>query len=164
MSDKDVDKDVAFTSAEHSVRRMTDLVLELALAARLFWTAAASAVGLGESDLVALASVSGGDGMTGVQLRRILGITSSSVSELADRLERAGMLTRSRRGPDRRHVTLRATPRGTRVVDSVLDPCSAGLYQLLSERGTAEARTASSWLAEINRLFGEAAGGHAPRT
>jgi DNA-binding MarR family transcriptional regulator len=49
--------------------------------------------GLSQSDFQALARIVVRDGLSGAQVRQLLGVTSSSVSELADRLELAGIVT-----------------------------------------------------------------------
>ncbi len=48
------------------------------------------------------------------QLSRKLGVTMSAMTQIADRLERAGMVTRQASDPDRRVRCLILTPRGRR--------------------------------------------------
>lgn len=86
--------------------------------------------------------------MTGAELRRMLGVTSSSISELADRLERGGMITRTRPRPDRRLVVLESTPRGRRVVEGALAPVVAALAAVV--RGLTDHE-----LAVVSRFFDE---------
>jgi len=81
-----------------------------AVLAALVYSAARA--GLNQSDFYALVRVVAAEGLTGAEIRRILGVSSSSVTELADRLERAGMVARTRPQSDRRLVVLQPTARG----------------------------------------------------
>ncbi len=91
------------------------------------WAHVAIPRDLRQSDFQALLRIVTAGGLTGAELRRNLGVTSSSISELADRLERAGMITRTRPRSDRRLVVLKSTPRGRRVVERALAPVVAAL-------------------------------------
>jgi DNA-binding MarR family transcriptional regulator len=69
--------------------------------------------------------------MTGVQVGAVSGLASSSVTALADRLEFAGMITRTRDDDDRRTIRLTPTAKGRRTVNRVLDPARARLAAML---------------------------------
>jgi DNA-binding MarR family transcriptional regulator len=91
----------------------------------------AANAGLSENDFRALARVAAAGGLTGAELGRKLGMTSSSMTELADRLERAGMVARTRSEADRRLVVLRPTARGRRLVDRALGPVLSAMSAVL---------------------------------
>jgi DNA-binding MarR family transcriptional regulator len=52
------------------------------------------------------------------QLSRKLGVSMSAMTQIADRLERAGMVTRQASDPDRRVRCLILTPRGRRALQA----------------------------------------------
>jgi DNA-binding MarR family transcriptional regulator len=132
---------------------LVHLIVRIGLVSRRFWSAAAAAEGLAETDLLALVCLVGSGTMAGVQLRRHLGISSSSMSELADRLERRGVLARTRRGQDRREVGLRATPRGRRVVARSLAPVRRETERLLGEHSERRSQNAAAFLGDVARAL-----------
>jgi DNA-binding MarR family transcriptional regulator len=68
-------------------------------------------VGVGLADLHALEQLEFGGGMTPGQLGERLQLTSGSVTALADRLERMGLVRRVPHPTDRRTVSCCASPR-----------------------------------------------------
>jgi DNA-binding MarR family transcriptional regulator len=95
--------------------------------------------------------------MTGAELRRILGLTSSSISELADRLERNGMITRTRPRVDRRLVVLKPTARGRRVVERALGPLLARMATAVRALTDEELDVVSRFLGELEETLDEVA-------
>jgi MarR family transcriptional regulator, organic hydroperoxide resistance regulator len=91
----------------------------------------AARVGLSENDFQAMVRVVAGGGLRGAELGRIMGMTSSSITELADRLEHAGLVARTRSNADRRVVVLRATARGSRLVNRALGPVLSAMGAVL---------------------------------
>lgn len=73
-------------------------------------------MGLPTSDANALGQVvwaaEGGTPLSPAQLSRRLGMTSGATTVLLDRLERAGLVLRSRESADRRRVTVRPSEEG----------------------------------------------------
>jgi DNA-binding MarR family transcriptional regulator len=108
----------------------------------------AGQAGLNQSDFQALVRLVAADGMTGAELRRILGVTSSSITELADRLERDGMIARTRRRSDRRLVVFEPTSRGRDAVERALSP-------VLAAMGTVVGSLAEDDLVIVSRFLGE---------
>jgi DNA-binding MarR family transcriptional regulator len=86
---------------------------------------------LNERDFQALVRIVSGDGLNGAEIGRILGMTSSSITELADRLQNARMITRTRSPSDRRLVVLKPTARGRRVIDRALGPTLTAMVTVL---------------------------------
>jgi MarR family transcriptional regulator, organic hydroperoxide resistance regulator len=107
--------------------------------------------GLNQSDFQALVRLVAADGLTGAEVGRILGMTSSSITELADRLERSGMVTRTRSASDRRLVVLKPTARGRRVADDALRPTLDEMSELLGELGEDELEVIDHFLGEVDR-------------
>ena len=77
---------------------------------------------LDATGFVALVRIADSEGLTGAQLVTMLGLRSSSITELADRLETAGLIKRSPHPTDRRSVLLVSTARGRRLVERALGP------------------------------------------
>ncbi|WP_229075507.1 MarR family winged helix-turn-helix transcriptional regulator [Actinoplanes sp. DH11] len=73
---------------------------------------AAEQAGMPAMDLLALYILGEHDGLTGGALARLLNVQQSSITPLADRLEAAGLIERSRDEADRRRVWLCPTPAG----------------------------------------------------
>ena len=117
----------------------------------------ATQVDLSQSDFQALARVVAAGGLTGAELRRILGLTSSSISELADRLERNGMITRTRPRVDRRLVVLKPTARGRRVVERALGPVLTGMARAVRALTDEELDVVSRFLGELEETLDEIA-------
>jgi DNA-binding MarR family transcriptional regulator len=115
----------------------------------------AGQAGLSQSDFQALVRVVAADGLTGAAVRRILGVTSSSVSELADRLEQAGMIARTRRPSDRRVVVLRPTPRGRRAVERALAPVLTAMATVVGGLSDDELGVVSRFLDDVERALNE---------
>ena len=127
-------------------------VARAVLAALVF---SAARAGLNQSDFYALVRVVVAEGLTGAEVRRILGVSSSSVTELADRLESAGMIARARPQSDRRLVILKPTARGRRAVDRALGPALAAIAGAVDELAEEELAVVGRFLTELEgRLSG----------
>jgi DNA-binding MarR family transcriptional regulator len=113
-----------------SPESLRQLIQDLFQTTSSVWAAAAESVHVSLSDLAALARLTAAESMTGVELRDASGLTSSSITELADRLERSGLITRSRQTHDRRLVLLTPTAKGRRTIDRALAPLDARLAML----------------------------------
>jgi DNA-binding MarR family transcriptional regulator len=112
---------------------------------------------LNQSDFQALVRLVAADGLTGAELRRILGVTSSSITELADRLERDGMIARTRRRSDRRLVVFEPTEAGRRAVERALSPVLAVMGSVVGRLAEEELVTVSRFLADVEDALGEVA-------
>jgi DNA-binding MarR family transcriptional regulator len=127
-------------------------VARAVLAALVF---SAARAGLNQSDFYALVRVVVAGGLTGAEIRRVLGVSSSSVTELGDRLESAGMIARTRPQSDRRLVVLKPTARGRRAVDRALGPALAAIATAVDELGEQELAVVGPFLRELEgRLSG----------
>jgi DNA-binding MarR family transcriptional regulator len=145
--DKEVQQRAALGAA--SPEGLRDLILGFSRAVVEVWSGAAASVRLVNNDLTALSQLVSRESMTGVELRRALGFSSSSITELADRLERSGMITRSRQTRDRRVVVLKPTAKGKRTVVRALGPVDAMLSELILDRGVKDCERAAYFLLEI---------------
>jgi DNA-binding MarR family transcriptional regulator len=118
----------------------------------------AAQAGLSQNDFQALVRLVAADGLTGAELRQILGVTSSSISELADRLERSGMIARSSRTPsDRRLVVLKPTTLGRQAVEGALTPVLAAMASVVAGLSQRELVAVGRFLGEVEGTLGELA-------
>jgi len=95
-------------------QHLVDLLREIGMASNRHTAALARALEISHSDVAALNVL--GKGLTPGQLGERLSLSSGAVTALADRLERAGLITRSPHPEDRRSVVLRPTPAARRRV------------------------------------------------
>lgn len=145
-------------SGDHGLAaRQASVIEQIRVVARSVQVALADSAlraGLSQGDFQALVRLVVADGLTGAALRRILRVSSSSVSELADRLERAGMIVRARRPSDRRVVVLTPTRRGRRVVDRALAPVLSTMAGVVRGFKEAELDVVSRFLDDVDRGLG----------
>jgi DNA-binding MarR family transcriptional regulator len=109
----------------------------------------ARAAKLNQSDYMALLRLVAADGLTGAQLGRALGMTGSSISELADRLERERLIARRRPRQDRRLVMLSPTARGQRLIEQTLGPVLARTGEIVDALDPLELATVWHFLQNI---------------
>jgi DNA-binding MarR family transcriptional regulator len=133
-----------------SPERLRELVHAIGRTTQSVWAAAARAVGLGSTDLSALSHLSSAGAMTGAELGQILGLSSSSITELADRLEDAGLLNRSRSKNDRRHTLLKATAKGRRTARKALAPIDARLDHIAGAQHPTQLQRSVELLLDIS--------------
>jgi DNA-binding MarR family transcriptional regulator len=148
-------------SGDHGLAaRQVELVEQIRRVGRsvpALWAHLAIPPDLRQSDFQALLRIVTAGGLTGAELRRMLGVTSSSISELADRLERGGMISRTRPRSDRRLVVLKSTPRGRRVVERALGPVVAALAAVVGGLSEAELAVLGGFFDEVERRLDEIA-------
>jgi DNA-binding MarR family transcriptional regulator len=116
-----------------------------------FLAAEATKHGLSSTEFVALIRTANGDRVTGAHLAQALGMRSSSVTGLADRLEAKGLITRRAHPSDRRSVVLQATRSGRVVVNRAIGPL---LEQLLGVARELESDERAVVVAFLERIDG----------
>lgn len=107
--------------------------------------------GLGGSQLGCLAAVKASPGMRMSELARTLGVRQATASNLADVLERRGLLERRRDTRDQRVVQLHLTPLGLAKVEALPEPAAGLLPEAL-------ARLEPAALEHLNGLLGNLVG------
>ena len=130
-----------------------DLVLRLRGVARGvqdFLAARAREHGLSPAEFTALIRTADAGGITGGQLAQALGMRSSSVTGLADRLEAKGLIARRAHPHDRRAVVLHATRRGRAVVNRAIGPLLKQLVALAHELEADERALIAAFLDRID--------------
>jgi DNA-binding MarR family transcriptional regulator len=83
------------------------------------------------------------------------GISAPSMTRYLDRLEKAGLIVRSRAAEDGRRIRLALTPKGTRVLRSVRRRRTAWLAERLVGLDAAEQRAVAAALAPLEQMLDE---------
>jgi len=122
-----------------------------------FLAASARSSRMSQTDFAALLRIVTANGLAGAELRRVLGMTSSSVTELADRLEAGALIARTRSASDRRMVLLKPTALGRRTVDQAVGPLLESLMGLVDRLADAERAAFAAFLREVGHVVSEAA-------
>jgi len=115
-----------------------------------FFAAQAKAHGLSPTELIVLIRTTSGEPVTGAQLAQALGMRSSSVTGLADRLEAQRLITRHAHPHDRRAVVLGATRRGQTVVNRAIGPLLRQLLAIAQELESDERVAVAAFLDRID--------------
>ena len=118
-----------------------------------FFAAEAKAHELSPTELIVLTRTTSGEPVTGAQLAQALGMRSSSVTGLADRLEAKGLTTRRAHPSDRRAVVLQATRRGRAVVNRAIGPLLEQLLGVARELESEERATVVAFLDRIDEVL-----------
>ncbi|MFP7762030.1 MarR family winged helix-turn-helix transcriptional regulator [Marisediminicola sp. LYQ85] len=84
-------------------------------------------------------------------LAQRLGITAASATELVDRLESAGHLSRERSTTDRRRVELHATPESVARIITELQPLFAGFDDIAQGLSETERAVVTTYLRAVSR-------------
>ena len=115
-----------------------------------FLAARAREHGMSSTEFTALIRTADAGGVTGAQLARALGMRSSSVTALADRLEARGLVARGAHPHDRRVVSLHATRRGVAVVKRAIGPLLEQLVSLAQQLEADERALIAAFLDRID--------------
>lgn len=133
-----------------------DVVLTLWRASRTLQTlliAQARAGGLGLLDFLVLSRACDEGGVLPLEVGRALGLNSSTMTGLADRLERDRMIRRVAHPTDRRLVVLQATKKGQRLRDKTLEPLIAELTRAADRLAPAERALVDGFLGDLTTLM-----------
>lgn len=84
---------------------------------------------LGTLDLLVLLRAAGPDGVSTSEVRRGLGVSTSTMTGVVDRLEAAKLIRRERSRKDRRRVMLMLTSRGRQVHERLMGPLQTRLVE-----------------------------------
>ena len=87
-------------------------------------------------------------------LAEVLGVHSSTLTRLCDRLVAKGLITRGESATNRREVTLALTPRGRRLVKSVTERRRAEIREIVAR----VPKTQREAMVRALQAFGDAAG------
>lgn len=121
--------------------------------------AQARANGLGMLEFLVLARAAEGDGITPGDAGRSLGLNTSTMSGLSDRLEADNLVQRYPHPTDRRLILLRATSKGRRLRERTLGPIFAALTREASALDAAAREEANRFLERVTAVVSEHADG-----
>lgn len=96
-----------------------------------FLIAQARASGLGLLEFLLLIRAADDEGVVTRDAGRALGVSTGTMTGLADRLESGNLVRRHAHPTDRRLLVLKATPKGRRVVDRALNPVLTEIADLV---------------------------------
>lgn len=126
--------------------------------------AQARASDLGLLDFLVLCRAAEGDGgIVPGEVGRSLGLSTSTMTGLADRLEQAQLMRRVAHPTDRRLVLLQATAKGRRLTDKVLDPMLSELAGLAGQLPASERSAIGRFLDDTTTLITDHASALPPR-
>ena len=114
---------------------------------------AAERLGIGLTDLTCLDLVESNGGLTAGRLAELSGLTTGAVTGVLDRLERAGLVVRTRDEADRRKVNVAVTPEHYERSGPIWRPLYEDWHALLASRFTAgELETITEFLRATTEL------------
>jgi DNA-binding MarR family transcriptional regulator len=137
------------------------VVEELTRASRIFVTIAARSLASKDEELSiqqhrALALLASREAQRPADLARSLGVTPSTTTALCDRLVQKGMISRRRRGTDRRSVYLVVSPKGHAQLEKVAARRGDLLRQILVRLPVATQAQLSEALVAFIEVAGDA--------
>lgn len=98
-------------------------------------------VSLAQYTVLRILRGAGPEGLPTLAIRDRMIDEGSTVTRLLDKLERAGLVTRDRSRPDRRHVLCRLTPAGDQLLatlDPVMDDTDIATMSVLNDEALAQ--------------------------
>lgn len=101
------------------------------------------------TDLRAMSVLLGRGPLSISELAEVLGLGAPATSMAVDRLERLGHVTRERGGPDRRRVTIRATPTSAGRARDALMPMIREIDALLDDLSADDRQVVQRYLHEV---------------
>ena len=127
----------------------TYLVREIAGIGRDLDRAMENHLTVNSTDMRAMSALLRRGPLTVSELAEALGLGLPTTSMAIDRLERLGHVTRERTGPDRRRVTIRATPRSSDRARSALMPMIREIDALLDDLPADDRQLVQRYLHEV---------------
>jgi DNA-binding MarR family transcriptional regulator len=112
----------------------------------------ADSIGVNRTDLRCLEIVDDHERMTAGELARAAGLTTGAVTAVVDRLEAAGLLSRSYDPKDRRKVLVELTPAAKKLGEEVYGPLGRTGQMELDELSDAQVLTIIGFLEVTRRI------------
>jgi DNA-binding MarR family transcriptional regulator len=110
-------------------------------------------MGMGASELMALAHLAGDENLGPGELARRLRLSSGATTALLDRLAARGHLLRERHPADRRKVVLRLTPQAREEALLRLRPMAAEISALGARLSPEERRSVGGFLTDLGAIL-----------
>jgi DNA-binding MarR family transcriptional regulator len=112
--------------------------------------------GMHQTDYLALIRIVASEGMVPAELRQVLGLSAGSMTDLADRLERRGLVKRVDRPEDRRSIELKPTAKGKRTAERTMGRVLRSVAQTVGGLEADELAVVRRFLAEIALVVSDA--------
>src|SRR5688572_30212257 len=112
-------------SKQPPVEALIGELFDLSIALDLVGNAAASRIGINQTDLICLNLLVRRGPMSPGQIAAALGLTTAAISAMATRLEKGGYAHREMDPADRRRILMHASPAGTQRAFGLFD----GFYE-----------------------------------
>lgn len=120
-----------------------------------YLVAQARASGLGLLEFLILIRAAEPDGVSARDAGRAFGLTTSTMTGIADRLQRDGLVQRRPHPTDRRVLVLRASARGRRTVQDAGGPLLLEIEQLATQLGAEQRAALGGFLDRATALISE---------
>jgi DNA-binding MarR family transcriptional regulator len=137
----------------YSPEFLVELLRRLSVTSARHVSMIAKTMGVSFTEVVALHHLYDTGGLTSKELARLMFLTPGAVTQLADRLERAGYLERAPNPADRRSLLLRETRVGEEAALKSLDPFMREARVSISALSGEERELVGRFLAEVMRAM-----------
>lgn len=127
----------------------------LSRALQEFLTARARVSDLALTELTTLIRAADGNGVHPADAARALGLRSSSMTALADRLEQRRLIRRVPHPTDRRLLYLKATPQGYKHLERALGPLLGQLGESVSALNEGQRGNVNQFVVELTALLAQ---------
>jgi DNA-binding MarR family transcriptional regulator len=136
-------------------RELTGELLELSMALDLIGNAAASRIGINQTDLICLTLLARRGPMSPGQIASALGLTTAAISAMASRLEAGGYAEREIDPSDRRRIVMRASPAGVQQAFGLFDDFFQATVDSLTSTSQADLRKVIALLVRFRGILTE---------
>jgi DNA-binding MarR family transcriptional regulator len=142
-------------STDELARALTNELFEVSIALDLIGNAAASRIGINQTDLICLNLLVRHGPMSPSQVASSLGLTAAAISAVATRLEAGGYAHREIDPNDRRRVLMHASPAASQQAFSLFDDFHQAIIQLLGIEDRQDIQKLTVLLAQFRGILVE---------
>ena len=132
---------------------LTDELFDLSIALDLIGAAAASRIGINQTDLICLNLLVRRGPMSPGQVAAALGLTTAAISAMATRLEAGGYARREIDPKDRRRILMHATPETAQRAFGQFDGFYHAVVELFGSYSESEQRLLLDLLARFRQIL-----------
>jgi len=136
---------------------LTGELFDLSIALDVIGNAAASRIGINQTDLICLNLLVRKGPMSPGQVASALGLTAAAISAMATRLEKGGYAHREMDPRDRRRILMHASPSGTERAFGLFDGFYEATTDAFARYSEDERRLLLDLLARFRRVLEEQA-------
>ncbi|ONI91159.1 hypothetical protein ALI144C_01495 [Actinosynnema sp. ALI-1.44] len=136
-------------------RQLAGELFELSMALDRVGNAAASRLGINQTDLICLTLLHRRGPMSPGEVASELGLTNAAISAMAARLEKNRYVTREVDPADRRRVLLTVQPEGTEQAFALFDGMYQSMVELFAEYPEADLRRVAEILPRYRAILAE---------